>query len=108
MDRILDAIFDLFRWPIITVYSLYRYKLRADFHKAPDDLRTLRVLLKNAAGWAAIILAISAIQKREYGLVPQIFEVKSVVYSSSFLEALFGPVLFVPMIAAAWIVLGWG
>lgn len=64
MDRILDAIFDLFRWPIITVYSLYRYKLRADFHKTPDDLRTLRVFLKNAAGWAAIILAIM-LSKRE-------------------------------------------
>ena len=108
MDRILDAVFDLAIWPIITFVSIFKYSLRKYYHSTPPHLRTLRVFLKTGLGWSAIALLIGAMifgRKLETGIL--VGDPTKVIFNYSFAIALLLILTTLPFVAINWLTSGW-
>jgi len=108
MDRILDAVFDLAIWPIITCLSIFKYSLRSYYHSTPLHLRTLRVFLKTGLGWTAIYLLAGAVlfgNKVEEGII--LGDPIKIISNRSFALVTAIILTIVPFLLVNWFALGW-
>jgi len=107
LDKIFNLIIEIFRWPILTIKSLFYYSMRELYKETPKDFFIMRILLKNAVGWTAIILIIRYIMGIDDESRWSINDIKPILHDRELLLVFIIITNTLPLLIGGWYLLGW-